>query len=88
MASLVGMGVLATEMESSHLFTLARALGAADLTPVARASSGADVVKAGAVLALIGGEEGLVSEDAAETAERRAIDVGIRAAVELIRLEG
>lgn len=88
MDALVALGVVATEMESSHLFTLAAALGAADLTPVGQRCRSAKVVKAGAVLALIGtATDGIGPADQAMAAEALSIDVGLRAAVELIRHE-
>ncbi len=85
MQMLADTGVLATEMESSHLFVLAQAT-AADLRPI-NAGDGphATVVQAGTVLAVIGVGERWAGADDAARAEARAIDVALQGAVELVR---
>ncbi|MBW2254256.1 MAG: uridine phosphorylase [Deltaproteobacteria bacterium] len=86
MAMLRGLGVVATEMESSHLFMLA-AVHSANITPLAECSASAAAVKAGAVYAIVGTEEGFAPADLARAVEERMIQVGITAAIELARME-
>lgn len=86
MRALRAAGVLASEMESSHLFILAGLRGA-DITPVRHPTSRADVAKAGAVFAIIGSEEGFGPADARERVESLLCDVAVRAAWELITAE-
>ena len=80
-------GVLATEMESSHLFMLAQVYGP-DLRPLSAAGPGAPpadrVLMAGAVLAVIGGADGWAAADLAQDTEHAAIDVALQGAVELM----
>ena len=78
MAVLRGMGVLASEMESSHLFVLAAALGP-DHHPVAARGPTPDVVKAGAVLAILSDETGWAGPEAGAAAEARAVQVALAA---------
>lgn len=84
MGMLESAGVLATEMESSHLFLLAQVFGA-DRRPISQAGLASDVVMAGSILAVIGVGEHWADSKAAARAEDRAIQVGLRAAVELVR---
>ncbi len=87
MRVLAELGVLASEMESSHLFMLAMAHGA-DVHPVGRPNPGARAVKAGTVLAIIGDEDhGWAPDDLAAATEARAVEVAVRAAAELIAAE-
>jgi len=81
------LGVVATEMESSHLFILAAVHGA-NLSHLAACSASADAVKAGGVYAIVGTEEGFAPQEVARSAEDRAILVGLQAALELARMEG
>lgn len=71
------MGVLASEMETSHLFVLAAASGH-DPRPISVAA--ADVVKAGAVVAVISDDTGWATEQGEAAAEARAVEVALRAA--------
>jgi uridine phosphorylase len=86
MRELTAMGVLCSEMESSHLFVLAAAHGAQPRS-VAEGYRGADVVKAGSLLAVVGGEG--VFDGAHETrpVEEEAIRLALDAAVELLSME-
>lgn len=81
------LGVLATEMESAHLFILAAVHGT-KIANVGRITPSSEVVKAGAVLAVIGDDAAFSSTDEARRAEERAIDVSLSGAVELMRREG
>ena len=88
MENLRAMGVIATEMETSHLLILAEMNGT-DFTPVSKCAAGADVVKAGALLAIIGDDhQGFAPHDVAHRAEGKAIDVALAAMGELLRMEG
>jgi uridine phosphorylase len=86
MAMLRKLGVVATEMESSHLFILA-AIHGANLAPLAECSASPTAVKAGAVYAIVGTEEGFAPADLAHAVEDRAIQVSVTAALELARME-
>jgi uridine phosphorylase len=86
MRMLHDLGVLATEMESAHLFVLASVLNRA-ITPLDRLGSGPDAVKAGSVLAIIGDERPFAPVDLALLAEKAAIDVSIEAAFRLVLKE-
>ncbi len=81
------LGVLATEMESSHLFMLAAVQGL-EVSPITGSSPSRLGVKAGTILAMIGDDEhGFAPEELARTAEERAIEVALQASVELIAAE-
>lgn len=80
MAVLERLGVMASEMESSHLFILAQTHGP-DLQPITGSDNA--VVKAGAILAIIGSSEFWAEDDDAAAAIQRAIDVALQAAVNL-----
>jgi len=84
MRMLESAGVLATEMESSHLFLLAQIHGA-DCRPVVSRGLSSRVVMAGTVLAVIGVGEHWADTAAAGQAEDTAIQVALQAAVELAR---
>ena len=83
---LSALGVLASEMESAHLFVLAAVHGA-DRTPLDADPASADVVKCGALLAVIGGDSPFGTADEAKEAEERAIDVALSSLLALHRLE-
>ena len=87
MAVLRHLGVLASEMESSHLFMLAERFGPA-VHPIATASSSVEMVKAGTVLAIIGDDQAWASPEEATAAEGRAVEVAVAGALELMRMEG
>ncbi len=80
---LTDLGVMATEMESSHLFTLAAA-HAPDIRPLDGGAGLAPGIKAGSVLAVVGDSEPFAAPEVAALAETRLIDVAIRSAVHLI----
>jgi len=81
-ATLTALGVLASEMEAAHLFVLGAVHGN-NAVSVEGVSATPDVIKCGALLAVIGGES---SEKAAVT-ERKAVDVALRALAELFLAE-
>ncbi len=82
MTMLSRAGVLATEMESSHLFVLAQTHGA-DRRPLSMQAPHPAVVMAGTVLAVIGVGEAWGSPDQAAEAEHAAIALALRGCVEL-----
>ncbi|MBN1337218.1 MAG: uridine phosphorylase [Deltaproteobacteria bacterium] len=86
MAALAAAGVLATEMEASHLFVLA-AIHGPDVRPVGTPSCAPDVVQAGALLAVIGDEVGFVPDAHAARAEEDAVSVALEAAWRLLARE-
>jgi uridine phosphorylase len=82
MGQLAAAGVLASEMESAHLFVLS-AVHSRSHTTVAGDLDPTATVKSGALLAVIGDEEAFADHDRAALAEAAAIDVALTAAVEL-----
>jgi len=86
MRCLQDLGVLATEMETSHLFTLAFVHGR-NVSPIGGRSDSPEAVKAGSLLAIIGDDSTFGRPEQAKEAETRAVDVAIEAAKELLRLE-
>lgn len=82
MRMLVEAGVLATEMESSHLFVLAQVHGP-DRRALADAAPGR-VLRAGSVLAVVGDLQGFAPPERAREAEELAIELALRAAVRLV----
>lgn len=72
------LGCLATEMETSHLYVLARALA-----PAGASVPGEDPIEAGCVLAVLGGIAGTSTPELRELAEERAISVALDAAKRL-----
>lgn len=86
MHELRAMGVLATEMESSHLFILAAAHGG-DPRSLADGQRGPDLVKAGSLLAIVGDEGVFDPDHKARPVEEQAILVSLDAAMDLIALE-
>jgi uridine phosphorylase len=86
MAELRAMGVLATEMESSHLFVLAAAHGGRPRSLAAR-QRGPGLVKAGSLLAVVGDEGVFDPDHKARPIEARAILVSLDAALDLMALE-
>jgi uridine phosphorylase len=85
MAELRALGVVATEMESSHLFLLAQAR-AHRATPVAAPADPARV-KMGSILAVLGAEGVFEGSAAARTGEENAILVALDAALALVEAE-
>lgn len=83
MAMLEAAGVLATEMESSHLFILGQVHGA-DRRPLSARGPDPQVVIAGTVLAVIGSTREWGDAALAARTEAQAIEVALRGAVELV----
>lgn len=83
MQVLEAAGVLATEMESSHLFILAQVHGP-DLRSLAARGPDPAVLQAGSILAVIGAGEGWADPQVAARTEQAAIEVALHAAVALI----
>lgn len=79
-------GVLASEMEASHLFVLCGCEGP-DIRPLDRHDTDREAYKAGAILAIIGGEALFATADVAREAEDRAIRIALEAAVHLVAEE-
>ncbi len=86
MHELRAMGVLATEMESSHLFILAAAHGARPRS-LAQGQHGPELIKAGSLLAVVGDEGVFDADHKARPVEERAILVALDAGLDLIALE-
>jgi len=85
MDELRALSVLATEMESSHLFMLAQA-AVRRPTPLLADPDPAEI-KAGTVLAVIGDEGSFAAAAEARAAEELAIDVALDAALALLEIE-
>ena len=81
------LGVLVTEMETSHLLVLA-ASHAPDVHSIATPNNSAEIIKAGALLAAIGDEASFSDPASIKAAEKRAVAMALEAAVQLMRLEG
>jgi uridine phosphorylase len=79
MQSLKDLGVLATEMEASHLFMLAQTKSSGHHHVNTSASALRDGALAGAVLAIVGGEGEFESAEVYKAAVRQAIGIGIAA---------
>ena len=86
MEMLGSLGVMATEMESAHLFMLAAAHNATP-RPLAVRASDPGTVKAGTILAVIGDDPPFAPPDVVHACETRAIDVACQAAQELMLME-
>ncbi|MBN2798073.1 MAG: nucleoside phosphorylase [Deltaproteobacteria bacterium] len=86
METLAAAGVLASEMESSHLFVLGQVHGR-NAVPVGAPTASPNTVKMGAVFAVVGTLDGLGPADARKAAEARMCEVGVRSLVELARME-
>ncbi len=84
--TLTSLGVLASEMECAQLFTLAAVHGR-NVAPVAAVSASAEIVKCGALLAVIGGETPFASSEEARAAEQRAVEVALAGLAALWRAE-
>ncbi len=86
MAELKAMGVLCTEMESSHLFILAAAHGATPRS-ITAGDTGPGLIKAGSLLAVVGDEGVFDPEHTSRGVEEQAIMVALDAALELVTAE-
>ncbi len=86
MRCLTDLGVLATEMETAHLFVLA-ACHNRDLAPISRCAASPEAVKAGSLLAIVGDEAVWGTPGQAQPAEEAAVQVALSAAVALIKAE-
>ncbi|MCP4871375.1 MAG: nucleoside phosphorylase [Proteobacteria bacterium] len=80
------IGVLASEMESSHLFLLSTSRGP-DVSPLSVGRGAADVIKAGTILAVIGDQHAWAPSDLAQETEARAVRVAVQAALDLVASE-
>jgi uridine phosphorylase len=78
------IGVLASEMESAHLFVLSHVHSSA-IAPIAAGADPGRLVRSGAVLAVVGDHGGFAEPAVAAPAVARAIDVALRGALELCR---
>ena len=83
MALLQSIGVLASEMESSHLFVLSTSRGP-DVSPLSEGRGREGVIKAGTILAVIGDQHTWATSEEAAAAEARAIRVAVQAALDLV----
>ena len=86
MKLLESVGVLASEMESSHLFILSTSRGP-DVSSLAHRRGGEGVIKSGTILAVIGDQNSWAPSELAAATEARAIRVAVRAARELVARE-
>lgn len=86
MRMLHDLGVLATEMETSHLFTLAAVHGR-NIVSLGGSPDSPEVVKAGSLLAIIGDDSSFGRPDLAKEAEERAVLLALEATKELLRIE-
>lgn len=84
MAVLADMGVLASEMESSHLFLLAAARNKA---PEPVSSAAPTQIKAGTLLAVIGDEHAFADAERAGEAVERAVGIALHAMLRLDAIE-
>jgi len=80
---LQGIGVLASEMESSHLFLLSTSRGP-DVSPLSVGRGGEGVIKSGTILAVIGDRHSWAPHDVALATEARAVRVAVQAALDLV----
>ncbi len=78
------MGVLASEMESAHLFVLANVYSTAIVPLSRRSSDQGQRVRSGAVLAIIGDDTAFADTGAVVRVEEEAIEVALQAAVDLL----
>ncbi len=79
------MGVLASDMETSHLFVLSD-VHSTEIAPIGATASAQGKVKSGAVLAIVGDESPFAEPAAAKAAEEAAIELALGAAQELAHL--
>lgn len=86
METLAAAGVLASEMESSHLFVLGAVHGR-NATPVSLHSPSAAVVKTGAIFAVVGTLQGLGPAPARKAAEDTLCRIAVESLRALARLE-
>jgi uridine phosphorylase len=77
------VGVLASEMESSHLFLLGSSRGP-DISPLSEDRGDDSAIKASTILAVIGDQDSWAPAEMARSTEARAIHVAVRAALNLI----
>lgn len=78
------MGVLASEMEAAHLFILSDVYSS-EVLPMAGGKDPSNVVKSGAVLAIIGDESAFATPEVAQKTETQAIDTALEGAAQLIK---
>lgn len=83
MELLRNIGVLASEMESSHLFLLSTSRGP-DVSPLSVGRGLESVIKAGTILAVIGDQHSWAPKALAQETEARAVRVAVQAALDLV----
>ncbi len=83
MELLRGIGVLASEMESSHLFLVSSARGP-DVSPLSVGRGLGSVIKSGTILAVIGDQDTWAPREVAAATEARAVAVAVQAALDLV----
>lgn len=79
------MGVLASDMETSHLFVLSD-VHSSEIAPIGRQTLPQGKVKSGAVLAVVGDDTPFAKPERAKAAEEAAIEVALGAAQQLAPL--
>ena len=82
MRQLRAMRVLASDMETSHLFVLSDA-HSTEVAPISQPPSPTGVVRSGSLLAIVGDESPYATHELISSAEDTAIQVAIRAAFAL-----
>lgn len=85
MEELRAMGVLASDMETSHLFIVSDVHSSAIL-PIAAPVSPDKTVRSGCILAVVGDDDPFAAEEVVRQTEEAAIDVALEAALELFRV--
>lgn len=86
MQALKELPVLASEMESAHLFVLSDAYSEG-IVPLSKSLGGASVVKSGALLAIIGDERPFAPKELVKKAEEEVIETSLDGCAELLRRE-
>lgn len=84
MEELRAMGVLASDMETSHLFIVSDAHSSA-IKPISERPTPDEMVRSGSILAVVGDDAPYASKDVVKQAEEAAIDVAVEAGLELFR---
>jgi uridine phosphorylase len=83
MTQLREMGVLATEMETSHLFILSH-VGTQAIAPLSETPLPAETIKSGSILAIVGDDAAFAHPDQIAATEDDAITVALEAALGLL----
>jgi uridine phosphorylase len=77
------MRVLASDMETSHLFVLSD-VHSSGIVPISQPAGSTDVVRSGSLLAVVGDDSPYAQPEVARQAEEDAIRVAVEAALELL----